>query len=412
MMRCLSSVVLLLAGVALGWWLRGPAAVVAPADMAAFEAGASADAAAGVAFEAATRAVPPGPQGAAGQRPRPEPEIDTTVSVSSFRDLLAGQDFEQAVAYYEQALDFGEGYQVLLKPALEDYLQTCLRQCREGVFTSLVDVWLATYYDDIPVLLLLAQYQQQQGFPEEAVKVLHMANTYAYQAGQREQVSLALRRLVKSTDDYLAPQQRWIELLGFYELVEAVGVTEPAFLFRQAMIYRTIGEPGRSRDMLLALRASDNELDPRWTQAIDSQLAEIAPEPEAEPVPANAIPLMRQGDHFLVETRLNNRKRLVLMIDSGASITSISRSSFDNISSASFQGRGSRLFNTASGITHGDVFSVDSLELGNARINDIEVAVLDYEPRAGVDGLLGMNVLRNYRFEIDQENALLYLQPR
>ena len=30
----------------------------------------------------------------------------------------------------------------------------------------------------------------------------------------------------------------------------------------------------------------------------------------------------------------------------------------------------------------------------------------------GLDGLLGMNVLRNYRFEIDQDNEILYMSPR
>ena len=45
-------------------------------------------------------------------------------------------------------------------------------------------------------------------------------------------------------------------------------------------------------------------------------------------------------------------------------------------------------------------------------IEGVDVAILDYNSRDGVDGLLGMNVLRNYRFEIDQDLALLYLRPR
>jgi hypothetical protein len=36
----------------------------------------------------------------------------------------------------------------------------------------------------------------------------------------------------------------------------------------------------------------------------------------------------------------------------------------------------------------------------------------DFEPSDGLDGLLGMNVLRNYRFEIDQDKEFLYLSPR
>ena len=45
-------------------------------------------------------------------------------------------------------------------------------------------------------------------------------------------------------------------------------------------------------------------------------------------------------------------------------------------------------------------------------IADTPIAVLDFESGNGVDGLLGMNVLRNYRFEIDQDRDLLRMSPR
>ena len=42
----------------------------------------------------------------------------------------------------------------------------------------------------------------------------------------------------------------------------------------------------------------------------------------------------------------------------------------------------------------------------------IDIAIFDYDAAEETDGLLGMNVLRNYSFEIDQEKDLLYLSPR
>jgi hypothetical protein len=50
--------------------------------------------------------------------------------------------------------------------------------------------------------------------------------------------------------------------------------------------------------------------------------------------------------------------------------------------------------------------------LGEIKILDLEIAVLDFEPSDGLDGLLGMNVLRNYRFEIDQDKEILFMSPR
>ena len=100
------------------------------------------------------------------------------------------------------------------------------------------------------------------------------------------------------------------------------------------------------------------------------------------------------------------------IIDTGASVTSLTRTSFASLNSNYFEYQDSRLFNTANGMTQGEVYEAASITLGNTRIDGVDVAVLDFATTGGVDGLLGMNVLRNYRFEIDQEKALLYLQPR
>ena len=49
---------------------------------------------------------------------------------------------------------------------------------------------------------------------------------------------------------------------------------------------------------------------------------------------------------------------------------------------------------------------------GEQVLQNVDIAVLDFRPRGGVDGLLGMNVLRHYRFEIDQDRDVLRLQRR
>lgn len=404
MKRPLYSVALLLAGVALGWWLHGRVTPVAlaplsnpPANSILLEPDRTPEA-------ALRQPTVPG-------NPRSGPvEGDPVPSAQRFRELLERQEFDQAIALYERATDPGDANQLALRPVLEGYLNACLRHCRAGVFVALVDAWLASYYEDIPVLLLLAEYQRLQGYPEEAAKVLYMAMTYAYQPDQRERVTLATRQLVASTDQYLSQEQRWIELAGFYESLEATALGEPEFRLRQAAIYRILGEQERARSVLLALRSSDSGIDPQWTRSLELQLAEISPEPEAPR--ADAIPVTSLGDHYLVEVTLNDRERVLLVIDTGASITSLSRASFSGLSSGNFTRGDARLFNTANGLARGEVYRAASLALGDNHMEGVELAVLDYEAPPGVDGLLGMNVLRNYHFEIDQEKNLLYLRRR
>ena len=141
-------------------------------------------------------------------------------------------------------------------------------------------------------------------------------------------------------------------------------------------------------------------------------MAGIAPQTQPDMLAGDAVPLIRRGDHYLIETAFNDTEKVVLMIDTGASITSLSRTSFAGLSGDQFELRGARMFNTANGVARGEVYRVGSISLGQALVEDVDVAILDYESPDGVDGLLGMNVLRNYRFEIDQDEALLYLRPR
>ena len=58
------------------------------------------------------------------------------------------------------------------------------------------------------------------------------------------------------------------------------------------------------------------------------------------------------------------------------------------------------------------MYRAASIGLGDIQLNDIDIAVLDFPLASNVDGLLGMNVLRHYRFKIDQDGSLLHLHPR
>lgn len=340
------------------------------------------------------------------------PDIATKAYVRRFGELLAHRQFEQAIAYYEQALLLDDSHQSVFKPALVAYLKACMQQCADGTFVDLVDLWLATYYQDIPVLLLLAEHQRLQGSPEEAATTLQIAATYALQVDQRESVVAAVQHLVGATDEYLSQQQAWIELLGFYEYLDTIDLGSHKYMLRQASLYQILGEPVRSRELLLELQADDDKLNTQWTTTLARLLAQDMPAATTIDLPVNAIAVIRRGDHFLVNTSLNGIDQVILMIDTGASITTLSRASFAALASRDYVSRGSRVFNTANGRTRGHVYRAASLTLGETRISDVDVAVIDYQPSTGVDGLLGMNVLRNFRFEIDQDKALLHLRPR
>ena len=52
--------------------------------------------------------------------------------------------------------------------------------------------------------------------------------------------------------------------------------------------------------------------------------------------------------------------------------------------------------------------TLDKIEIGSRSRTDIEVDIIRHEgPAMEFDGLLGMNYLRNYRYVIDFQNAVI-----
>ena len=329
-----------------------------------------------------------------------------------FYQLLIQQQFKQALTYYEQALLMNDEYRQLLRPQLEAYLQTCLERCSHAAVINLVNLWLGAYYEDISVMLFLADSQRLQGLSEESASTLQIAATYALTSSDQAEVISSIERLVAFTDESLSRQQRWIELLGFYEFLDTIDLNTPSFQLRQAQLYQLVDEPQRSHQLLVALRDADDGLNSQWTATLDEQLAKGPTAPQVDSVPNYAIPVTPLRDHFIVASAMNRDDQLNLIIDTGASMTTLTSESFARIDHAGFRYIGSRLFNTANGLTQGEVYRVESISLGEISIENLEIAVLDYGSAEGVDGLLGMNVLRNFRFEIDQDKELLYLRPR
>ena len=164
--------------------------------------------------------------------------------------------------------------------------------------------------------------------------------------------------------------------------------------------------------MLVNLRAADDGSDPQWTATLDQHLAEASTEIAPGAELSNAIPLERRGDGYLVQVTLNDQATIKLLVDTGASMTALTRDSFRRLYRPSFSLLGTRLFNTANGYTRGDIYRTSALTLGDERLEDIAVAVLDFRTMDDIDGLLGMNVLRHFHFEIDQSAGAMHLKRR
>ena len=389
--------VILCLGFAAGWWFRD------------FVAGAEHPAEAVPSGQARERSAALAPA-----QPGPAATESTHKAVSdeqNLRQMLSDYRFRDATAFYYETARIDAAKASSLRPIVEEYVQRCFETCDSEIFLSLVENWLATFYDDIPVLLLLARYQEQQGLPEAAANTLLLARTYAV-AGEQLAVIRSLRQLTLRTDERLSEEQRWIELLGYYEYLVAIDFTAPEFELRRALLYRRLGEQARGSELLASLRAADDGSDPQWAATLEQHLGETVTEIAPGADLSSAIPLERRGDGYLVEVTLNDQATLKLLVDTGASMTALTSESFRRLQRQRFGLLGTLLFNTANGYTRGDIYRTSALTLGEERLEGINIAVLDLRTMEDIDGLLGMNVLRHFHFEIDQSISAMQISRR
>ncbi len=102
-----------------------------------------------------------------------------------------------------------------------------------------------------------------------------------------------------------------------------------------------------------------------------------------------------------------------LLIDTGASYTA-----FTTQAVAKLMSLGNALskdyknikVNTANGTTQARMFSLSEFKLGPRLLTNLSVLEVNMGENSHSDGLLGMNFLSQFKFKIDQENALLFLE--
>ena len=336
-------------------------------------------------------------------------EKPKTSAKQYFLTLLQKRLFDQAIAWYNAIRKTDEAGAHKLKVILLEHLARYTRNENSEDFIDLTNQYLSSYYDDIDVLLALAKYNQHFGYTEETIDAFQLAFTYAHTGAYQQKLNIEFSSYVSEMDKYLSGKNAWFDLQRFYEKLEEVDLTENKHRFRLAEIYLLNGETHRATEKLALLGQN-----PTWKKKARELLTTSNTEkPRSQTAYSETIALAKRGSHYHVNVTIAKREDATLLIDTGASITTIAKNRFDHLAETiDFELVGPRLFNTANGMTKGYIYKTPSLTLGKLVMKNIEIAVLPYTPTIGLDGLLGMNVLRNFHFEINQDKQQLLLRSR
>jgi clan AA aspartic protease (TIGR02281 family) len=102
---------------------------------------------------------------------------------------------------------------------------------------------------------------------------------------------------------------------------------------------------------------------------------------------------------------------VALLIDTGASVTAISKQYFDNLSNrykVNYIGRFS--IGTAGGSIMASMYQFRELTINHVTVQDLPVVILPMQGIENADGLLGMNFLREFDFKIDQRQSVMFIK--
>ena len=321
---------------------------------------------------------------------------------SVFEEMLITGQYQNAIQLFisQDSQASREQY----RTTLIQYLNTLLRVKDYLHAGQILSAYLNEEYRDVDVLLLRARLYWLQGRHRQAIETLYDAKSYEYRTPHIALITEQIRTYVADYDRPLENTDEQQTRLALYEyLVQVEPDHSPYFiaLARAQLSQNRLDEARQS----LFLVESDPLVSDEARQLL-RQIEDTVTFSQPNPI---AIPLIRQGEHFLIDARINDKVAVRLLIDTGASMTVLR----DDILLAAGISKPARpslqLFSTANGLVEGTVYRLDNLSVGDQNVTNIEVAALGLASLHSADGLLGMNFLKHFKFFIDQNKPELRL---
>lgn len=144
-----------------------------------------------------------------------------------------------------------------------------------------------------------------------------------------------------------------------------------------------------------------------------------SPESAIAPRPTNAapghvtVPLQHIGRSLAITARLNGERQARLILDTGATLTLLSRDIARDLGLYSESPSSSALVNTAGGQVTVDVMRIGTIEVGGASVRNVPVAIFDLpDAPPNIEGLLGLSFLSHFLVTLDMEQGELRLTSR
>jgi clan AA aspartic protease (TIGR02281 family) len=327
--------------------------------------------------------------------------------------LLQHNEYESVLERYESLqLQAGEAAVADTRTQILSHARWLIEDRRFNLAEELLQRFLVAAYRDVEARILLAAAYRGQEEYFAAIDQLYEARGYAYRPAMLARITARIRSMVAELRRSLKNNDDQSALLALYQHLIQMEPDHAPWFMGLATTQLALDDKEAARRSLL-LVSQDPDVGAQAQMMLSELSIALAGVQDTDPWdPATelvGIPLHRSGNHFIVDARPADGRRIRLLIDTGASMTILTHGVLDQSGIRYQDTGGTRIFTTANGPVRAPVYRLDSLSVGDWYVDHLEVGVLDLGSSPGVDGLLGMNFLKHFQFFIDQNEALLRL---
>ena len=326
------------------------------------------------------------------QKPETSPE-----SINPFKLALAQNDFPAALNFCLAFPPNSESrcYQQLLSYTEQSHFTEIEKK-------NFYREWLDSAPDDLEIgERLIALDIGDLAFVQAAERIA-LLKSYQTEETAFHRISKLVQTLARASIVRLTLQKEFSTLEPLLTTLINIEPDRPSWRYALAQTYEALEQYENAVDMLSYI-LFDTTYGDRATALYEELSAKINISAYAE------IPLIKSRGQYFVRVLINDHYTAKLLLDTGASITTVKLSTLNQI--GNLASRGTISLNTAGGKIDANVILLNAMSVGGHRLTNFRVAGvamtgLDF------DGLLGTDFLDKFRFVIHQKRNVLYLNPK
>lgn len=339
----------------------------------------------------------------------PKPPTTTQENIVApfeFMQALDDNRIDDALVMYQQFERSSPKEGQIFRNALEEWLDKHEAETRNNV----LERFSHHYYQDEKLLIQLADNLEKQDKWVLAIETLLNLRSFIIVESKLESLNTRIHTIVQKLYHQRFKNNQPDTIL---ELLQRLHMQESDYSFYRfalSQIYLSLGDNENAIRELEVL-----QLDPEFSQRAIQILAVLLPPTivnEPKELPTGSIPLTSINGHYIVKVSVGVQESTHLLIDTGASLTTLPSDVLQRLRRKKLAVQvGHTHLKTAGGLQFAPIYQLKELHIGLFIVRNLQVAQLNLQDTHS-QGLLGMDVLSQFRFQLDQDRGVLSLQQR